>query len=193
MIHARYINNKKNGRVNKITIVPFGEEHLTEKYRSWFHDPVVTEFNSHGLFPYSRAAMKKFMENIENGGPDIIWAILSDDLVGEPVHIGNCSLQSISWINRSCELAFVIGDTDYHSTGVGEAVGKMMLKHAFKKLGLNRAWTGTAETNIGMRKVAERVGMKEEGRFRQGKMLEGQMVDIVCYSILKEEWKDEDE
>jgi RimJ/RimL family protein N-acetyltransferase len=32
--------------------------------------------------------------------------------------------------------------------------------------------------------------MSEEGRFRQGKMLGGKMVDIVCYSILKEEYMD---
>lgn len=188
MKYSGHITRKSDKRIIRIHLVPFGEEHMTEKYRSWFHNPVVTAHNSHGLFPYTRTAMEKFMSNIMDGGPDIIWAIMYDDRVAPPVHIGNCSIQSISWINRSCELAFVIGETDYHGQGVGTVAGEIMLEHAFRRLGMNRVWTGTAETNIAMKETAKKIGMIEEGRFRQGKMLGGNMVDIVCYSILKEEY-----
>ena len=60
-----------------------------------------------------------------------------------------------------------------------------MLYHAFYKLNLNRIWTGTVATNLGMRRVAEKIGMKEEGCFREGSFVQGEHHDIIMYSILR--------
>lgn len=174
-----------------VEIVPFEKEkHMTERYRSWFHDPIVTKHNSHGLFPYTKEKMKKFVKNLEEGGPDILFAIIYEgpETEGVPIHVGNCSIQSIDWINRSSELAFVIGETDFYGIGIGKAAGEMMLEHAFMKLGMNRVWTGTAETNIGMIGVVGKLGMAFEGNFRKGKFLNGEFVNILNFSILAEEY-----
>jgi len=190
MKYTRKISEKRI-----VEIVPFErEKHMTEKYRSWFNDPRVTKYNSHGLFPYTKEKMEKFIQNIEDGGPDIIFAIMYKGIETEsvPTHIGNCSIQSIDWINRSCELAFVIGETNFYGLGIGKAAGEMMLEHAFKKLGMNRVWMGTAETNVGMVGVAGKLGMYFEGNFRKGKFLNGEFVSILNFSILAEEYFDTD-
>lgn len=184
--------NRKLSESRTVEIVPFEKkEHMTERYRSWFHNPVVTRYNSHGLFPYTKEKMRKFVKNVEDGGPDILFAIIYTGPETElPCHVGNCSIQSIDWINRSCELAFVIGETDFYGLGIGKAAGEMMLEHAFRKLGMNRVWTGTAETNVGMIAVANKLGMHFEGSFRQGKFLNGEFVNILNFSILAEEYFD---
>lgn len=188
---------------NDLRIVPFEmSSHMTERYRSWFHDPETTRFNSYGLFPYTPAAMRNFVSTIENGDPNkIVWAI--EIRVGQlacapgaipgplpPVvptwrHVGNCSLQMINWINRSAEFAVVIGEAEARGHGVGKKVCKWLIQHAFIKLNLNRVWTGTVATNMAMRKTAVACGMRQEGTFCEGMFLNGRYEDVIAFGILK--------
>jgi len=172
---------------NLIRIIPFERnKHLTEKYRSWFNDPVTTRYNSWGLFPYTKGQMEDFISTIEKGSTDkIVWAICLND----GTHIGNISLQSINLHNRSAELAIVIGEAEARSKGVGSQVCAWVLEHGFKKIGLNRIWTGTAASNTPMRKTCEKLGMIQEGIFREGMFLNGEYIDVCAYGILEKEWK----
>ena len=171
---------------DRLRIVPFEAlNHATDKYRSWFNNSEVTKYNSHGLFPYSQTKMKKFLRAIEESTDVIIWAV---EILVETkwIHIGNCSLQNINTHNRSAELAVVMGEC--RANGYGMRVCKWMLEHAFLKLGLNRVWTGTAETNTGMNKICIRLGMVQEGVFEDGMWLNGEFVDVNAYGITRLTW-----
>jgi len=177
-----------------IYVRPFTKDDMTETYFSWFYDQEVTRFNSHGLFPYSDKQQTDFIESLNS---NIVWAIMAKakDLSHLPIpggrifftHIGNISLQSIDLINHSAEFAVVIGDTDYWGKGICTQAGQWLFDHGFNKLNLNRIWSGTAAINPGMIKVFNKLGMKEEGRFRDGTYLSGDYYDVVCYGILKNE------
>ena len=181
-----------------IYVRPFTENDMKEPYLNWFHDPKVTEFNSHGLFPYTSVQKKAFIASLDT---NVVWAIMAKETIVATVdreivkkepfntHIGNISLQSINWINRSAEFAVVIGNTNYWGKGICTQVGYWLFNHGFKKLNLNRIWSGTAAVNTGMIKVFKKLGMKEEGRFRQGTYLAGDYYDVVCYGILRNEHK----
>ena len=181
-----------------VRVVPFErEKHMTEKYRSWFHDRLTTQYNSWGLFPYTPGQMEQFVKDIEQGTRErIVWAIevkiQEDSQYTQEIweHVGNCSLQSLNFINDSAEFAIVIGEKSARGKGFGEVVLRFLLNHGFKKLGLHRVWTGTAVTNVAMCRVAEKVGMKQEGVFREGMFLDGQFVDVVAYGILVHEWEE---
>lgn len=178
-----------------IFLSPFGELELQNpNYRAWMHSLIVTRFNSHGLFPYTEEQAEQFHASIKNR-ERIVFAIYSKkghkDAPGEtyPPHlVGNCSLQSINMINRSCEFAIVIGDVRYWGMGIGPVVLEFCLQHAFLRLGMNRVWTGTAQSNTGMQRVAEKCGMIWEGNFRQAVFLNGAFEDVVEYGILKSDW-----
>jgi RimJ/RimL family protein N-acetyltransferase len=45
-------------------------------------------------------------------------------------------------------------------------------------------WSG----NVRMIKVAERLGMKEEARIRQARMVDGKYFDAIKMGILRREW-----
>ena len=105
-------------------------------------------------------------------------------------HIGNISLHSIDWINRSAELSVIIGETDYWKKGITTEAGKIVLWHGFEKLNMNRIWLGTSGNNIGMNRVAKKIGMIQEGNLRQGIFLNGKFKDVINYSILREEWNE---
>jgi [ribosomal protein S5]-alanine N-acetyltransferase len=187
-----YVNND-----NTLRLVPFDPDvHYTDTYKGWFYDPVVTQYNSHGLFPYTKAQQEAFMAAVQgNDQSRIVWAIEhsvvwapDEPMKAEWSHIGNISLQSINMLNRSAEIAIVIGDTNTHRTGVGTFACSKVLDHAFIKLGLHRVWTGTLSINLGMCNVAKKIGMVEEGRFRQGVFRDGMFEDVVVYSILEDEY-----
>lgn len=170
------------------------ENSLVESsYYSWFGNPEVTRHNSHGLFPKSRQEMHDFLDSLDKPNQNMIcYAILVKET--NPAannkfkHIGNASLQSINWVNRSAEFAIMIGEPSIFGKGIGKQVCRTLLVHGFEKLNLNRIWTGTAATNIGMQKVAKDIGMIEEGYFRDGMFLNGEYVGIHCYSMLAIEY-----
>ena len=178
---------------DRLILEPFCEKHMTETYRNWFHDPKVTYWNSHGLFPYTTAQMKSFLADIGSGNR-IVLAVLAKlpDLHGRSnnIHIGNVSLQSINWINRSAEYAVVIGNKSYWNKGYAAEASQLLFEHGFRKLGLNRIWSGTAITNVGMIKVFKKLWMTQEGRFRQAMFLHGNFIDSVCYGVLAEEFEE---
>ena len=55
-------------------------------------------------------------------------------------------------------------------------------------LNLNRIACGTFENNKGMRKLAEYLGMCEEGRRRRAVYKYGRYVDVIEYGVLKDEY-----
>lgn len=174
-----------------LRIVPFERgKHMTEEYRSWMNDSEVTKFNSWGLFPYTSAQMDDFVKTIEYGNSSkIIWAIekhLGAEGGGYWFHIGNCSIQSINWINRSAELAIVLGRN--RGEGHGKKAFEWMMEHGFYKLNLNRLWTGTAAINIGMNKICKSLGMKQEAAWEDGMWLNGQFETINGYGITRKHW-----
>jgi RimJ/RimL family protein N-acetyltransferase len=168
----------------KFALVNFLEIDLEESnYYDWWNDLEVCKYNSHGLFPRSNSEQHEWIKQIENN-EIIVWAII---LKTDSTHIGNISLQSFNWINRSAEFAIVIGEKDYWGQRIAECSLKILIDHGFDKLNLHRIWSGTAETNCGMRRVFEKLGMKYEGNFRDGTFLDGKYRDIHCWGILENE------
>jgi len=93
----------------------------------------------------------------------IVWAICHV----QDGHIGNVALQNISLINQNAEFAIISGDRRHWGKGVGLLAGKAMLQHGLKKMNLHRIYCGTAATNAGMKKLAFKLGMKEENLANQ--------------------------
>ncbi|QJD72162.1 GNAT family N-acetyltransferase [Marinobacterium sp. LSUCC0821] len=162
---------------------PFRESDVEGPYLSWFEDQDVCKFNGHGKFFKSEASMRKFAAEANNDR-QLVWAICHVD----DGHIGNISLQNISFIDRTAEFAILMGDQRHWGKGVARLAGKVLLYHGFFKLNLERVYCGTAATNEGMKKLAVQLGMAHEGTRRAHLYLEGERVDIVEYGILKSEY-----
>lgn len=176
---------------------PFEKSDITEQYRTWFHDAEVTKHNSHGLFPYTKEQMARFLAQLESSD-DIVWAVIVKEKAGiqavpgkesiPEIHIGNVTLQRINWIYRSAEFACVFGRKEYWDKGYGTETARTIFNHGFSRLNLHRIWTGTAATNIGMQRIAEKLGMKKEGVFKDAMFLNSKYVDIFEYGILESEF-----
>jgi len=179
-------------KIEKIEMRTFNEMLLSDpeiksNYYKWFDDPIVTKHNSQGLFCKTKKEFERFFNEIAEGSV-VVFGILSPS-GNSLLHIGNVSLQRFNWVYRSAELAIVIGESDFFGKGIATESCKKIIEHGFLKLNLNRIWSGTSATNLGMQHVFEKIGMTKEGVMRDGMFLNGEYQDIIQASILKKEWK----
>lgn len=84
----------------------------------------------------------------------------------------------------------MIFNDDFWNKGIGYSALKLWIKEVFNqreeivRIGLT-TWSG----NYGMVKLAEKIGMKEEARYRNARIVNNHYYDSVSYGMLKEEWK----
>ena len=164
-----------------ITLHTFSE--FTLQYLNWLNDPEINRYTSRGVYPVTEGQAMEYLETCQSQ-ERIVWAIFEQD----QKHIGNISLQKIDLINRSAELAILIGEKSAHGKGYGLKAARLVCAHGFNALDLHRIYCGTHEDNMGMRKLAERLGMWEEGRSRQAFFKNGTFANVLNYGILKEEF-----
>jgi RimJ/RimL family protein N-acetyltransferase len=153
-------------------------------YPAWLNDAEVSRFNSHHVYPYDREQALAYIASVRGSRREIVLAV---EHKSDRKHIGNIALQSIDLVSRSAELSIMMGDRSFWGQGIGEEAGRLLVRHAFDALGLHRVACGTTADNEGMKKLALKLGMKEEGRRRSAAWKDGRWVDIVEYGVLAEE------
>jgi ribosomal-protein-alanine N-acetyltransferase len=156
---------------------------LDGPYISWFEDQDVSTYNSHGKFFKTKDYFSSYVAE-QDKEEQLVWAICHKD----DGHIGNISLQLISFINRNADFGVLIGDKRHWGKGVALQAGMKMLYHGFFKLNLKRVYCQTAASNVPMQNLAKNLGMIQEGCRRSNLYLEGKWVDMIEYGILKNEF-----
>ncbi len=106
----------------------------------------------------------------------------------------NKLIGSVNWYWKSketnwLEIGLVIFDEKLWSKGIGYQALKLWINQVFidrpeiVRIGLS-TWSG----NIGMMKLAEKLGLKKEAEYKKARIVKGEYYDSVSYGILKEEW-----
>ncbi len=170
----------------RINLRPLKSNDAYGPYVQWLNDELVCRFNSHHVYPFTRVDARKYIEAVGKNKSVIVLAV--ETLKGRR-HIGNIALKNIDHFSKCSELAILIGNPAYWSKGYGEEASRLLLQHGFTALGLNRIYAGTYAENTGMRRLAERLGMKEEGVRRQAAFKNGKFSDIIEFGVLGHEFK----
>ena len=160
------------------------ESDLNGPYLSWFEDQEVCKYNSHGKFFRNAQWFRDFYEGL-NRDDQVVWAICHRD----DGHIGYVSLQSIAAINRNAEYAILIGNRKHWRKSVGMNASLVPLRHGFEKLNLERIYCAAASENAAMQRLAQSIGMVEEGRRRKHLFIDGGWQDMVEFGVLRDEFK----
>lgn len=169
----------------KIILRPLSVKDVSETYLSWLNDPEVNRYNSHAIFPYSIEQLERYVKGIDNTSK-VVLAICDKK---SHRHIGNAALQGIDWITRSAEFAILIGEKQYWRKGIGEEAGRLLVDYGFTCLNIHRIHCGTSSQNVGMQKLAIKLGMRKEGRRRDAVFKHGRWDDVIEYGILDVELK----
>lgn len=105
--------------------------------------------------------------------------------------IGNVSVFNMDAVSRSAEVGIMLGDTSIWHQGYGTEAMRLLLKHGFETLNLNRIQLHVDEANQWAVRLYEKIGFIHEGRKRQALYKNGQYQDIIVMSILRSEWNNE--
>ncbi len=107
--------------------------------------------------------------------------------------IGNCGFMDVNWKARSAEVGLFIGDKSCWNKGYGTEVMRLLLRIGFETWNLNRIFLRVDEANKGGIRAYEKAGFVHEGRQRQANFYDGMYGDILFMSVLRSEWKREEQ
>jgi diamine N-acetyltransferase len=158
---------------------------------AWLNDPEVTA----GLqitTPLSLLQEEAWFERILKHPVEEQPLAIEVLLKGTWTHIGIIGFDTINWQSRCAEVGIFIGEKSFWNQGWGTRAMRLMLKHAFNTLNLNRVKLFVYETNQRAIQSYKKAGFIEEGRMRQERFLNGQYVNTVFMGILRNEWQDAD-
>jgi len=158
-----------------------------EKFLEWINDPEVTE----GLtlfLPMSSVDEDKWfeaaMQRVQEEKPLVI-----DRKVGDGWQvIGNSSFFEFDWVARFAEVGIMIGEKSIWNQGYGTEVMKLLLRHGFATLNLNRIFLRVYAENKRAIRTYEKAGFVHEGRMRQASYKHGKYSDVLFMSVLRDEW-----
>lgn len=111
------------------------------------------------------------------------WII---ELDGEPIGLAN--LYDITQAHKRAYWAFYLADPRSRGRGVGSATERFVMRHVFVDLGLDKLCCEVLATNDGVVRMHERYGFHVDGVLRQHVLKQGQRVDVVAMSLLRDEW-----
>lgn len=100
---------------------------------------------------------------------------------------GEIRYEYIDWANYTTEIGYWIG-AHAEGNGIISRATRWFVDNALETLDLYRVQIRCASENVKSRSIAERLGFAEEGVLRQSEWLGGRRVDLVVYSMLRDEW-----
>lgn len=106
--------------------------------------------------------------------------------------IGGCEISTENQFNDgTAEVGWML-NRQYWKQGYATEFGTFLLQFGFTELGCHRIIARCDAENTGSYRVMERIGMRREGRFIEGRRSNGLMDytrrDELAYAILAEEW-----
>lgn len=108
-------------------------------------------------------------------------------LPGQDSLIGNCGIRrpapNTPEGEFGCEFA-----PQHWARGYATEVGRALLEFGFEQLGLHRVWARCLAENAAALRLAERLGMRQEGRLREQAWVGDHWCDTLLYGILAAEW-----
>ncbi len=165
----------------------FTMEDAALMYKNWASDDNVTKYltwPTHADVSVTRSVLEHWLSEYHE--PDFYnWCIELKE-IGEP--IGNLSVVSHDDKTASAALGWCIG-ARWWSRGIMPEAGKAVLQYLFQEVGFNRIIAGHDVENRRSGRVMQKLGMIQEGTFRASGRNNRGVVDMVMYSILREDYE----
>lgn len=86
-------------------------------------------------------------------------------------------------------MGMVLYDPARWNRGFGTQALRLWTTYLFTRTSSERLDLATYSGNPGMMRVAQKLGFREEGRFRKARVVGGRFYDSLVYGILREEWQ----
>ena len=151
-------------------------------------EPLVYLYDSDEEPPSEKQIYEKYMKKISKMKEDVDkHFIFLINLLPEEVPIGEVHIQ-LNWeAHREWEIGYVL-HTDYWGSGYASEAVKLVFKYIFENLNAHKVVGFCNANNKNSSNLMERVGMKRDGRLREGILWHKEWCDEFVYSILEKEF-----
>ena len=151
----------------------------------WFNDEETTKNMQKHYFPNTiDLQLDYFKKNILNNNKIIQLGVV---VKKDNIFSGVISLSNIDYLNQSCEFGVVMGEEISRNIKYFTEAGKLICKHAFETLNMQRIYSGTIMKEI-EDLLCKTLGFKHEGIRRKAIYKNGKFLDVYLHSILKSEY-----
>lgn len=169
---------------SRVFLGPLTAQTDLETYASWLNDQETTRFMGSGNFPVTAKGLKHYIRQYENNDAGMLLGIF---LKKSARHIGNITLNTISWKDRHAEIGLIIGDRKARGKGYGSEAIALLVDHSFARLNLHKLYAGMMEGNEASRKAFIKCGFKEEAVLKEHFYLNGEYLDCFRLRLLRDE------
>ncbi len=152
------------------------------RYVQWLNDPAVVEYFGPFL-PLSLAQEEAWYEKMLADPAVRNFAI---EFEGQP--IGGAGFQNIDGRNASAEVSLFIGRPDLWGQGLGYDILATLVRFGFEQMNLHRIYLRILAEDERAIHLCEKVGFRQEGRWRQAAFRHGSYQDLLWMSLLRPEW-----
>ncbi len=168
----------------RLEIVPFSEDFISERYLSWLHDKEVVKFSDQRFRDHTLESCSAYLASFKDS-PHLFWAICEKK--ANYGHIGNMNAY-IDMNHFTADIGILLGEKKIWEHGYGTEAWTGVCRFLFSELNIRKITAGTLEVNNGMINVMKRSGMVEDGRRSKQCLFEGLEVDMVYYAIYNKAW-----
>ena len=170
------LNMKSN---NEIVLEKFSEKYITDTYLKWLNDKNLMRFSENRHINHTKQSCKKYLQSFCNSN-NKLYAIL--DKSNNKIHVGNIT-SYIDKKNLTADIGVLIGIS---GMGYGYKAWMLMMNKLFLEHGIRKITGGAMFTNKAMIKIFIKSGMKLEYIKKKQFISDGSYVDLVGYSIFKD-------
>ena len=167
-------------QTNRLTLEPFSDEFLTDRYVGWLNDKSITAHSEQRHKTHTLESCRQFAEGMQSSG-HYFWAIVATDNPSLG-HIGNLSAY-IDAANNIADLTILIGEQASWGHGYGSEAWIAACRWLFEEAGMRKITAGTMATNVAMIGIMKKAGMIEEGRKKNQFLQDGKEVDAVYAAL----------
>ncbi len=180
-------------RGRRVVLVPFSEKHLHSGfYLSWLRDYETIKYLN--LPAYLEKAvtfeeLEAYVDSLRRSQNNLFFAVESLEEGSEGKFIGTCKIGPIDFYAKHVNLGILIGNKEFWGRGLATEIFALAIEYCFEELEMFKIIGGCMGPNVGMRKVFEKLGFKEEGVFRKQDFLEGEYHDHYHFGLFREEFE----
>ena len=113
---------------------------------NWFNDEENMQNMQQHYFPNTMSEQSSFLSNNILGNRTIIQLGIAHKK--DNILIGIIALKSIDYLNKNAEITGFIGEKDYQDFNCFLEANKILIKHGFEQLNLNKIKGGTLSLDI---------------------------------------------
>lgn len=159
-------------------------EDVTQSYLDWMRDPQVNRYLESRFSTHTLESLRSFVIAMNESPDNYLFGVFLE-LQGE--HIGNIKIGSISQHHRHADVGLIIGAKATWGKGYATEAIRLVTRHAFGQLGLNKLYAGMYAENAGSARAFLKAGYREIGVLKKHVLCDGRFIDSLMVEICRDD------